>query len=45
MVVVVRAEKSSTSHAVFVFTAKTIPISDEADIEVESVMPIDSEFK
>ena len=37
--------RSTASHAVFVFLAKSIPVSDESDIEVESVLPIKHDFK
>ena len=37
--------RSAASHAVFVFLAKSIPVSDESDIEVESVLPIKHDFK
>ena len=37
--------RSSTSHAVFVFHAKSLPLGDETDIEVESVLPIKHDFR
>ena len=37
--------RSSSSHAVFVFHSKTLPVGDESDIEVESVLPIKHDFK
>ena len=37
--------RSSTSHAVFVFLAKSLPVGDVSDIEVESVLPIKHDFK
>ena len=37
--------RSAASHAVFVFLAKSIPVTDESDIEVESVLPIKHDFK
>ena len=37
--------RSSASHAVFVFHSKTLPVGNESDIEVESVLPIKHDFK
>ena len=37
--------RSSKSHAVFVFLAKSLPVGNESDIEVESVLPIKHDFK
>lgn len=33
------------SHALFVFNAKTLPVTDPSDLSVDNVIPIDGSFK
>ena len=35
----------SPSHALFIYTAQTLPVAQVKDLTLESVVPIDQDFK